>query len=268
MPIRTIFHTTEDCGKGVRQGWAEFVRDYAPVARTMLSHYFPALVPEVDGAVVDVFARARADNNSWFQSLHFANEREFTMTFRELVFTAGRSAARVPAPNLPADEIFALLDGLSLIQRQLFWAFLKGWDVGQVSAMLMNASATAEETSTLTTERLSKLSPQAPVERTVVALIAMGAAQQRKTEECPPWKTFNNLINGQISWDDRERVEIHMTGCMFCLDAFTAFQEMIWLRKESKPMDEAGVEAVLAPLRLGGPTSKGGLWRRVLSRAS
>src|SRR6476469_3580686 len=49
----------EDCARGERLGWEEFVRDYSGITRGLLSHYFPALVPEIEEHVGAVFERAR-----------------------------------------------------------------------------------------------------------------------------------------------------------------------------------------------------------------
>jgi hypothetical protein len=246
MAIRTIFSTVEDCSRGVYQGWYELVRDYTPVGRMLLAHYFPTLQPDLNVAVTNIFATARANDNAWFGSLRFANEREFAMAFGDLVFACGRSEARLPAPKIAADQIFALLEGLTLIERELFWVFLMGWNVQQGSAILMNASATAEETHKVADEKLAQLGPKA--ERSSIALVAIEAAQSRRGSDCLPWKTFNNLINGQISWDEREAAERHLTGCVHCLNAFTAFQEMIWLQKHAVPLGEKEAEALAAAL--------------------
>ena len=79
VAVRTIFSMAEDCARGERLGWQEFVRDYAPIARTLLDHFFPMLAPEMDTHVAAVFQRARANDNAWFQQLKFHNEREFLM---------------------------------------------------------------------------------------------------------------------------------------------------------------------------------------------
>lgn len=264
MAIRTIFNTVEDCSRGMYQGWHEFVRDYAPIARKLLSHYFPALKPNVDAGVADVFTRARQNDNSWFRSLRFDNEREFAMSFRELVLASGRSGARRTSLNLSPDQVFTSLAGLTLVQREFFWTFLKGWDVQQASAMLMNASATSEATSQIVDERLAQLGPA--TERMNIALLATEAAQSRRQSDCLPWKAFNNVINGQISWSEREACERHIQKCARCLDGFTAFQEMIWLQKVALPLADTEAEALVAKLGVRRATKL--LRDRILPRAS
>jgi hypothetical protein len=63
-----------------------------------------------------------------------------------------------------------------------------------------------------------------------------------------PLKTFNNIVNGQVSWRERDVAEQHIRDCFYCIDRFTGFQEMIRLRKDAKPMPEEQVEAILAKM--------------------
>jgi hypothetical protein len=76
-----------ECARGERLGWHEFVRDHTFVAHKLFERYFPTLVPELDHHIFQLYLRARAQENAWFKSFSFANEREFLMQFRELVFT-------------------------------------------------------------------------------------------------------------------------------------------------------------------------------------
>jgi hypothetical protein len=251
MAIRTIFSTAEDCSLGARRGWSEFIRDYSPIARTLLLKYFPGLPPDIDQHLIGIFTRAHADNNAWFRNLHFTNEREFAMTFRDLVFAHGNTAEHRPAPAISAEDLARALTGFSLVQREFFWGFLKGWNVQEISAMLMNAAATAEEAKKTAEDRLSALiGPPGSTDRAARVRAAIETANSAASPECLSWKTFNNLINGQISWLDRERAEQHMSECLHCLNAFTAFQEMIWLARNAQAASQPEVERILSALEL------------------
>jgi hypothetical protein len=74
-------------------------------------------------------------------------------------------------------------------------------------------------------------------------------------------KTFNNLVNGQLTWRERELAEEHMSNCFCCKDRFTTFQEMVRLRKDTPPSAPEQVEAIL--VRLPSAASRP---RRLLSR--
>src|SRR5690348_1706152 len=159
MAIRTIFLMKEDCARGERLGWYEFVRDYAPLVRTLPKQYFPTLEPEMDTHVQAVFERARAQDNEWFRNVTFSNEREFLMAFRQLVFAYGREAARVPVPQLSLDQVREIMKDLPVTERQMLWLFIKGYSAPQISRMMRDADTTAEEVKRIADERLKQLLP-------------------------------------------------------------------------------------------------------------
>ncbi len=326
MAIRTIFSMAEDCARGERLGWVEFVRDFAGMARTLLAQYFPTLVPELDEHVVAVFRRAgtqtpqRANTGppphrsktgfagdpgcagdpavrGWFSGLTFTNEREFMMAFRDLVFAYGREQERVPAPAIALEQVRAITQDLSLLERELLWLYIKGYDAQRIAAIMMNAAATAEAVQRIADERLAALVPGPPPQRSKTgfvgdpggvpealtasptpgrenracwgprfARVLMELAEQSKTEQCVSLKTFNNLVNGQISWRERELAEEHMSNCFCCIDRFTTFQEMVRLRKDVTALAAPQVEAILRELPFAAAKPRGVLSRLFAGR--
>jgi AcrR family transcriptional regulator len=278
MAIRTIFSMAQDCARGERLGWQEFVRDYAGIARALLTHYFSTLEPEMDEHVIAVFRRAAAHSGSWFAGLKFSNEREFMMAFHDLVLAYGREQERVPAPPITLDQMRAIVKDLNLLERELLWLIIKGYDGARVAAIMMNAAATADAVERIAGERLAPhranngraedpalmaLACGAPPGHPVVSLqVLMELAEQAKTDKCAPLKTFNNLVNGQITWRERELAEEHMSNCFYCIDRFTTFQEMVRFRKDVPPLPEPQVEAILArlPFAAGKPRSALSRW--------
>ena len=248
MAIRTIFRMVEDCARGERLGWAEFVRDFEGIARSLLSHYFPTLVPELDERVVAVFRRAGEQGGSWFAGLKFTNEREFMMAFRDLVFAYGREQERLPTPDITLDQVRCVMTNLSLLEREMLWLIIKGYDAPRIAAIMMNAAATAEAVQRIADERLGTLFPVDGPDVLAAGRVLMRLAEQAHTEQCASLKTFNNLVNGQIIWRERELAEEHMTACFHCFDRFTTFQEMVRLRKDMAALTAPDVERILAQL--------------------
>ncbi len=248
MAIRTIFRMVEDCARGERLGWMEFVRDDAGIARSLLSHYFPTLIPGLDEHVVAVFRRAGAQDGSWFAGLKFTNEREFMMAFRELVFAYGREQERLPAPEVTLDPVRSVMTDLSLLEREMLWLIIKGYDAPRIAAIMMNAAATAEAVQRIACERLAALFPVNGPDVLAAARVLMRLAEQAHTEQCASLKTFNNLVNGQITWRERELAEEHMTACFHCIDRFTTFQEMVRIRKGAAALSPPQIESILAQL--------------------
>ena len=255
----------EECAAGERSGWFDFVRDYGPVSRTLLTHYFPPLVPEMDTHITGPFARAYANNSEWFRQLKFQNEREFAMAFRELVFVYGRQAARLPKPEISLDQFREIVKDLTVVERQLLWLCMKGYSAAQIAPMMMNAEATSNAVKEIADKRLAEVLPDATSAAfTISARALMEAAEQTKTDQCLSLRTYNNLVNGQITWRERELAEQHMRDCFYCLDRFTAYQEMIRINKDRKPMADDDVEKILAVLGIKGAARKKGLLSRLI----
>ena len=94
----------------------------------------------------------------------------------------------------------------------------------------------------------------------------MQMAEQAKSEHCVSLKTFNNLVNGQLSWRERELAEEHMSNCFYCIDRFTTFQEMVRLRKETSQLSPPQVEAILVQFPFAGGKPRGMLSRLFAGR--
>ena len=266
MAVRTIFAAAEDCARGERVGWEDFVRDYAPMTRAMLSHYFPALAPEIDDHVAVVFQRARANNNAYFRDLKFANERELAFAWRDFLFAYGREVARLPAPEISLEQVRNVMKDLPMVEQQVLWLFIRGFSEDQISPILMYADATARSVKQKADERLRSIVPDASPDALVISARAlMEASEKIKSDACLPLKTFNNIVNGQISWRERDVAEKHIAGCFYCLDRFTTFQEILKEMKDRQGASEADTEKILAKLDLPAKR-KGGLLAKMFGK--
>lgn len=245
----------EDCARDERLGWYDFVRDYGAIARTLLVHFFPTLKPEADSHVPAVFVRARANGSAWFSTFKFSNEREFLMAFRNLVFAYGREQERVPAPQISLQQLAEIVKDLPVVEREMLWLFIKGYDPQQIGRIISNLEGTALATKKVADERLRAVIPGSTPDAFVLsARVLMEAAEQKSSDQCLSLKTFNNIINGQASWRERDLAEQHIKDCFYCIDRYTSFCEGIWLRKDAQPLPEAEVEAILE--KMGAPEKK------------
>ena len=257
----------EECAAGQRPGWHEFVRDYAPLARALVNHYFPLLAPEIDSHIQGLFQRAQKDGNAWFRDLKFHNEREFMIAFRDLVFGYGRANSRIPAPELSLDQMREIMRSLNVVEREILWLFVKGYTAAQIAPIMMNAAATANAVRAVADEKLAQVLPGATAQAfNVSARVLTEAAEKTKTDACLPLRTFNNLVNGQLSWRERELAEEHIRDCFYCIDRFTSFQEMTRLRKDTAPLPEAEIESLLTALQFP-PAGKKGFLERMFAKA-
>jgi hypothetical protein len=266
MAIRTVFTMMQDCAAGERLGWEEFVRDYAGITHNLLEHYFPVLRPEIDAHVLGLYQRARANDNAWCKEIKFQNEREFLMAYRDLLFEYGRTVARVPTPELSLNQFQEIVKDQSVVEREVMWLFLKGYSAAQISPMMMNAEATSNAVKTVADQRLKELFPAMTADAfNISARTLIEAAEKTKTPDCLPLKTFNNIVNGQVTWRERDVAEQHIRDCFYCIDRFTSFQEMIRLRKDAKPAGGEQIAAILGKLGFSPPKKKG-LFAKILGK--
>jgi hypothetical protein len=267
MTIRTIFLMAEDCAAGRRQGWYEFVRDYGFIAGRLLELYFPQLASEPKVHRAGLFQSARQNDNAWFRSFQFANEREFLMAFRALFFAYGDLVSAPPPPGLSLEQMKQVMKDMPVTERQVLWLLVKGYTPEQIAPIMVNAAATAQAVQANSRELLAALLPGSSGQTfTDSARGLTQAAGRLRTPDCLPYKTFNNIVNGQISWRERTLAEEHIRDCFFCIDNFTSFQEMVRFRKDSKPLPPPEIGEVLAGLGL--PEEKPhGLFARLFSRA-
>ncbi len=255
MAVRTIFSMAEDCAHDQRPGWYEFVRDSGAITRTLLTHFFPTLAPEVESHIAAVFARARANGSAWFSTLKFSNEREFLVAFRGLVFAYGREQEHVPAPHISLEQLAEIMKDLPVVEREMLWLFIKGYDAPQIGSIISNLETTAAVVKKVADERLQAVIPGSTADAFVLsARVLIEEAEKKKSDKCLPLKTFNDMINGQLSWRERDLTEEHIKDCFYCIDRYTSFCEGIRLRKDAQPLPEAQIEALLE--KMGAPAKK------------
>ncbi|MGI9102175.1 MAG: hypothetical protein ACR2IF_06995 [Terriglobales bacterium] len=256
----------EECARGERAGWHDFARDCGPIASTLLRQYFPMLEPELETHVAGVFQQAHADNSAWFGQIKFTNEREFLMAFRGLVFSYGRAAARVPTPELSLEQVREIMTDLPMVERESLWLVIKGYEAQQIGEILSNAQSTAESVKKVADERLVKVLPAATKDAfNISAWVLMSEAEKAGGENCLSLKTFNNLLNGQVTWRERDVAEQHIRDCFYCLERNTSFLEMFWMGRKRQPLGEAEVDKILAQLEL--PAAKGkGILAKILGK--
>jgi hypothetical protein len=213
-----------------------------------------------------VFSRARAGSKPFFEGLKFVNEREFACAFRDFVFAYGREAARLPAPQVSLDNVRELMKDLPVVEQQMLWLFMRGYQAEQIAPMLMNADNTARKVEQIARERLATLLPDASPDALVISARAlMEQAEQRRTDGCLPLKTFNNIVNGQITWRERDVAEQHVAACFYCLDRFSTFQEVIRMLKDRETAPEAEIERIASKLDLP-KKSKAGFLSKILGK--
>jgi hypothetical protein len=93
-------------------------------------------------------------------------------------------------------------------------------------------------------------------------LAVLQEARAAKKEDCKDLHEFMRIQDGQVSWYEKEPIENHVTGCLYCLERWTALREVVHGRKVAAALDATMVERLLRAVP-GGISEKKSLLKRV-----
>ena len=69
--------------------------------------------------------------------------------------------------------------------------------------------------------------------------IALGReAASAHSKDCFPSKIFLDVLDGRSTWQGREEMERHATGCWHCIDHFCRLAEVVELLRGVEPLSE------------------------------
>jgi len=95
-------------------------------------------------------------------------------------------------------------------------------------------------------------------------LAVLRQARAAKKENCPELHQILRVHDGQVSWYDKEPVERHVSGCLYCLERWTALREVGYWRRMASAVTPAQVEEWLCVLPVRTEEKKKSFLRRVL----
>ena len=282
--IYTFHHVREQCEQANAEAWRAFVTLYGPLCLHLLGMYAPE--GTAADAVVAKTLRALAENNfERFRGTARQSEREFLADVRALLFEtvaeedAGGGAREISAlapegaampedaakDRLNPERLAALLEGLPLLHQEMIFFKLAGYSDGTIEKMLRVAPSVAEKS-------FARLSPDfaaalnAQKDRCLWPrdwLAILQQARAAKKENCPELHQILRVHDGQVSWYDKEPVERHVSGCLYCLERWTALRETGYWRRIAPAVAAAQVEEWLRVLPVRAEEKKKSLFQRV-----
>jgi hypothetical protein len=248
--LLTFHKIIAGCVAGEREAWTSFVTEYTPAFVGLLEVYLgPACRSLAWAAWQASLAELSAQRFERLRSLDQQSEKEFLLGLRRLVLSQAastldpktRAGAAPPSPRHPAVErVQERLAGLPLIHQQVVFLKLAGYTDGIIERVLRITPAVAQQSF----ERLGD-DARTPAAEWLAVLEHAGSAG---TEDCPAPRRLIRIQEGQVSWYDRDPVEQRLTGCLHCLELWTALGEVRYWRRETQPLASAKVEELLAPL--------------------
>jgi hypothetical protein len=253
--IYTSYEMVRDCRENRAEGWSYFIANYVPVLRKLIAHYGNG-----DAAALDRVLRGLTNPQpSIFASLEPSPERWFVAELRQR--TVAELAFRAPEIELDLETAATALAPLTVVEKEAAWTEGMGYTPEEAGAMLRMAPATVAKIRDRAAEllrgstdawRRSLLRENGP---------QLGrAAAQAGGAECLSAKTFLDMLDGRTSWQGRDQMERHVSGCMHCIDHFCRMAEVIEVLRGIQPLSDE--EAAPYRQALGVEAAKKKGWRR------
>jgi hypothetical protein len=84
----------------------------------------------------------------------------------------------------------------------------------------------------------------------------LNQARAAKTDTCIPAHQCLRIHDGQVSWYDKEPVEMHVSACLHCLEMWTALRELAYWRRAASELSSSEVEHFLEVIPVEQPAAK------------
>jgi len=223
--IYTAYEMIRDCRENRPEGWRFYIAHYVPVIRKLLAHYAGDRPAAVESIVSD---------RSIFAAMEPAPERHFVAELRQ------RLLAQLPAESqLDLEQVAAALAPLTLLEKQVAWIETMDYPAAETGAMLRMSPVTVENVRAKAADLLRPTLNS--WSRTILkdSGLALGReAAAAHTNDCPPSKVFLDVLDGRTTWQGREAMERHVTGCWHCIDHFCRMAEVIELLRGVPPLSD------------------------------
>jgi hypothetical protein len=272
--LYTFHKVREQCEQANAEAWRAFLSMYSPLGAHLLAMYGPdtSASPNVWSKVLQKLAE---NNFERFRNTARQTEREFLVDIRALLLETllGWDAASGNDVGAEANAAAAHAtgnaklspEGLPLLHQEMLFLKLAGYGDGSVEKMLRVAPRVAEKAF----ERLSPdYSAALKIEKDRCPwpsewLVILEHARRAKKENCTELHQILRVHDGQVSWYDKEPVEKHVSGCLYCLERWTALREVGYWRKIAPPVSAAQIDEGLGALGLRAPAAKKSLLQRM-----
>ena len=247
--VYTSYEMIRDCRADKAEGWSYLVTNYVAVIQKLTAQY--------GGDPDAVLKTLRDPKSSLFQTMSPAPERWFIAELRQAI-TAAAPAATVA--DLDLATVADAFEPLTLVEKQAAWFETMHFTPARTAEALRMSAATVTKIRERAEELLrGKLDTW---HRGMLAANgrALGLeAARAATKDCPPAKTFLDILDGRSTWRGREELELHVRNCWHCIDHFCRMAEVVEILREVKPLTDS--EAAPFKKLLGIAPTKRPFWK-------
>jgi len=215
-----------------------------------------------------VLLTLRNPDSSLFAALNPLPEREFVAELRQVVLAiveqdGASSEAAIP---LDLETLSSASAPFSTTEKQAVWLEAMRYDPEPSAHMLHMHAGTVEKIREQAAEALrgksdawrrSMIADNGPVLRML--------AVQSRTEQCCPARIFFDLLDGRITWQQREDIDRHLAGCWYCIDLFCRLREVQTLVHNREPLSPEQAEPFRSLLGIRRDETLS-FWKRIMGR--
>lgn len=237
---------------GEDEGWRNLIRFFLPITEHLVAEYFSDVWPKAVEAGAALFSRLRENTATRLRSFTGSAEKEFLMFLRDELFACGREQRSQASPLGMTHEQFAqLLNQFLPIPREAVVMLAKDYKPEKFSVVLHMEESTAKGIQESANQKLEALGISLRLPANLDRMLWQ-LEQEEATPDCVPVRTFVRILDGQITWREKEAADRHMAGCLHCFQHFVTYQELHWFYLEYPPADAKRVEAVAAKIGFTG----------------
>lgn len=239
------------CLAGEPEGWRGFIGQYAALVRHLGQHYFAEL--PADDFLREVFREAHANDAALLRGFTGSSEGEFLLCLRPFVLERGRRRRREP-PTAPLvlEKLWELLQQFQPLQRELILLRFRGYTPEEITRIHRFEPETTEKVLAAVTEKArGQLGLAFRDDLPALDHEALFAEIERqRTDQCVPDKTYVRIVDGQITWREKEDVEPHIDACLYCLARFAEYREVSYFLHKLPAIEPAVARELAAALGL------------------
>jgi hypothetical protein len=273
-PVLYTFHKVrEQTEQGKADAWRAFLEFYGPVFVRLLEVHAAIPSREALPLVKRMLAELTANGFERLRPTARQSEREFLGDLRALLLEVALDSAADQNQQPSADSAFTpekigkLLEELPLLHKEMLFFRLAGYTENTIERLMRMSPRMAEKAF----ERLAgeyaaaRQTEQDRCPWPAAWLALLKQACGSKTEKCTPPHEIVRIQDGQVSWYDKEPVEKHFSGCLHCLNAWTAIREVGYWRYAAEPLSASQIGELMEVIPVEKPPAKKSLFQRLRS---
>ena len=270
-PVLYTFHKIrEQTEHGKAEAWRAWLDFYAPVLVRLLEIHGAIEPRETSSTVRKMVAELTANGFARLRATSRQSEREFLGDLRALLLETALEAAPPENPQRPAsgafepEKIAKLLDGLPLLHKEMLFFKLAGYTENSLERVMRLSPRVAEKAFERLAEEYdaARRAEQDRCPWPAAWLAFLKQVRSLKTENCIPAHEMVRIHDGQVSWYEKEPVEKHVSGCLRCLEAWTALREVGYWRRAAERLSASEAARLLEVIPVEEPPQKKSLFDR------